>query len=117
MPRVDERTEPMPLDGDRRHHRKLVRFDPTISSGSIATIITLLVALLGAYGKYESDRATTSKSIDQIEKDAASQKLEMREAIRDLRLEMRGVQTTITSVDKTVTGIKAEIDASRKGKQ
>jgi hypothetical protein len=109
-----EETEPMPL-GDRRHHRKLVRFDPTFSSGSIANVITLLVLFGGAVGVYQADRASTRLELDQLKASALSEKTEMREVIRDLKQDMRNVQQTVSSVDKTVTGIKAGIDA-QKGK-
>lgn len=122
MSAMDEETEPMPLTGDRRQHRKLVRFDPTLSMGSIAQIVTVLVALVGtlfallsAYGKYESDRTKMTGDIEALQKAAVAEKAEMREVIRDLRADMRNVQQTVSSVDKTVTGIKAEIDA-KKGK-
>jgi hypothetical protein len=111
---VDE-TEPMPL-GERRNHRRLMRFDPTFSMGSIAQIVALLVALLVAYGKYESDRTRTNEQIEAIKAAALLDKEAAKEAIKELKQDVRQVQTTITSVDKTVTGIKAEIDASRKGK-
>lgn len=119
-----DETEPMPLGGDRRQHRRLVRFDPTFSSGSIAQIIALLIGLGAAYGKYESDRATTKKDIETQQKEidamraaTLAEKLETRAAINELKLDLRQVQTGITSVDKTLTGIKAEIDASKGKKQ
>jgi hypothetical protein len=111
---MNEETEPMPL-GDRRQHRRLVRFDPTFSTGSIAQILALLIGLGSAWGVYQADRASTRIELDQLKSNATSEKTEMREAIRDLRQEMRNVQQTVSSVDKTVTGIKAGIDA-QKGK-
>ena len=108
---MSEDTEPIPGSGDRRHQRKLVRFDPTFSSGNIATIFTIVVGLFGAYGKYESDRATTKQDIDTIKANALAEKIESRAAIKEIRDDVRAVQTSITSVDKNVTGIKAEIDA------
>jgi uncharacterized protein YlxW (UPF0749 family) len=107
-----EETEPMPM-GDRRHHRKLVRFDPTFSTGSIATILSLIGTMLLAYGKYEADRERTRYEIESLKANALAEKIETRAAVNDLRTEVRGVQATITSVDKTVTTIKAEIDAKK----
>src|SRR5688572_7578812 len=107
-----EETEPMPL-GDRRHHRKLVRFDPTFSFGSMAQIAALLIGLASAYGVYQADRASTRLELDQLKASALSEKTEMREVIRDLKQDMRNVQQTVSSVDKTVTGIKAGIDAQK----
>lgn len=113
---MTEDTEPMPLGRDRRQHRKLVRFDPTFSSGSIAQILALIVGLGGAYGKYESDRTKTTTEIEQLKANALAEKIESRASITELKQDLRQVQATITSVDKTVTGIKAEIDAN-KGKK
>lgn len=105
-----DETEPMPL-GERRSHRRLMRFDPTFSMGSIAQIVALLVALIVAYGKYEADRTRTNEQIEAIKAVAASDKALAKEAINELKQDVRQVQTTITSVDKTVSTIKAEIDA------
>jgi hypothetical protein len=110
---MNDETEPMPL-GERRQHRKLVRFDPTFSAGSIAQIVTLTVSLLVAYGKYEADRATTRAEIDQLKANVMAEKIVAKEAISELKQDVRKVQETVTSVDKTLAGIKAEIDASKR---
>jgi hypothetical protein len=105
-------TEPMPF-GERRQHRKLLRFDPTISSGQLIQIFTLMGGLFVAWGTYQADRTTTKLEIEQIKINAAADKVLAKEAVVEMRAEIRKVQDTITSVDKAVTSIQAEIGAKR----
>lgn len=113
----DGATEPMPLEGDRRQHRKLWRFDPTVSSGTLLQLMVLLAGFGSGYATYQSDRATTRLEIEQIKASAIGEKLIAREAIHELKADVRKVQETITSVDKTLAGIQAELNAGKKGKQ
>lgn len=110
----DHETEPMPL-GERRQHRKLVRFDPTVSSGTLLQLVAMVAAFGSAYATYQSDRATLRLEIEQIKANAVGEKLIAREAISELKVDVRRVQETITSVDKTLAGIQAELNA-KKGK-
>jgi len=110
----DIETEPMPL-GERRSHRRLLRFDPTFSAGSLGQILTIVIGLGGAYATYQSDRATTRLELDQIKATALAEKSTAKESIAELKADVRQVQTTITSIDKTLAGIQAGLDA-KKGK-
>ena len=109
---TEEETEPMPL-GERRQHRKLVRFDPTVSMGTIGQLIVLIAGFGSAWATYQSDRATTRLEIEQIKAASVNEKQLAREAIQDLKVDVRKVQETITSVDKTLAGIQAELNAKK----
>ncbi len=92
---------------DRRQHRKLLRFDPTISSGMIMQLVTLLILFGSAWATYSSDRATTNLRLDRLEKQAESEKGEAREAIQDLRSQMQRVAETVSSVDRNLAVLQA----------
>lgn len=111
----DIETEPMPMGVDRRQHRKLLRFDPTVSSGTVMQLIVLMAGFGSAYATYQSDRATLRLEIEQIKGQALVEKSLAKESISELKADVRKVQETITSVDKTLTGIQAQLDA-KKGK-
>lgn len=112
----DTETEPMPLQGDRRQHRRLWRFDPTVSSGTLLQLVVLIAGFSSAYATYRSDQATMRLEIEQIKATAIGEKQLARESIAELKVDVRKVQETITSVDKTLAGIQAELNA-KKGKQ
>lgn len=112
----DIETEPMPLSGDRRQHRKLLRFDPTVSSGTVMQLVVLIGGFASAYATYQSDRATLRLEIEQIKASALVDKQLAKESLTDLRADVRKVQETITSVDKTLTGIQAQLEAVKKAK-
>lgn len=109
----EQETEPMPF-GERRHHRKLLRFDPTVSSGTLLQLFALVAAFGSAYATYQSDRATLRLEIEQIKASALGEKTIAREAISELKTDVRKVQETITSVDRTLAGIQAQLE-TRKG--
>jgi hypothetical protein len=112
---TDIETEPMPF-GDRRQHRRLLRFDPTVSSGTLMQLVALVVGFGSAYATYQSDRATQRLEIEQIKASVAAEKAAAKESIVDLRLDVRKVQETITSVDKTLTGIQAQLEFKKGNK-
>lgn len=111
----DIETEPMPLSGDRRQHRKLLRFDPTVSSGTVMQLVVLVGGFASAYATYQSDRATLRLEIEQIKASALIDKQLAKESLFELKADVRKVQETITSVDKTLTGIQARLNAAEKG--
>ena len=110
----DQETEPMPL-GERRQHRRLMRFDPTVSSGTLLQIVALVGAFGSAWATYQSDRATLRLEIEQIKASALAEKVIAKEAITELKADVRKVQDTVTSMDKTLTIIQADLNA-KKGK-
>jgi hypothetical protein len=108
----DEETEPMPL-GDRRHHRKLWRFDPTVSSGSLLQIATLLIGLGGAYATYQSDRATQKLEMVQVketqkadrestEKIATADRTSTKESIQEIKTDLRDLKAAVVEVNLTL---------------
>jgi len=112
---MTEDTSPMPY-GERREHRRIFRFDPTVSTGSLIQIGTVLVGFGLAWGTYQSDRTSTRMEIEQIKLNAAADKVLAKEAVNDMKQQMDKVQATLTSVDKAVTSIQAEIGARRQGR-
>lgn len=104
----EDTTEPMPLGGDRRQHRKLFRFDPTISTGTIIEIGVIVVGLFAAWGTYQADRATLRLELEQIKSSAIIEKAAAKEAIGELKADVKDVQKTMTSIDKTLATMQAE---------
>ncbi len=111
----DAETEPMPLAGDRRQHRKLMRFDPTFTSGQIVQILALLGGFVVAYGTYREDRKEVLMEIANIKTAAAEDKALAKETAAQLRVKVDEVQKTVSNVDRTMVVIQAEINARSKG--
>lgn len=109
-------SEPMPLGGDRRQPRKFLRFDPTISTGTIIEIGVIVVGLFAAWGTYQQDRTTTRMELEQIKASAIIEKAAAKEAIAELKADVKEVQKTMTSVDKSLVGIQADLNARKVGK-
>jgi hypothetical protein len=112
---MQEESEPMPLEGDRRQHRKLWRFDPTVSLGSIGQMVVIIAGIGSFYATYQADRATWRLEIDQIKASATIEKAAAKESVAELKADVRDIQKTMNSVDKALAGIQADLNA-RKGK-
>lgn len=111
---MEDRSElPFP---DRRHHRKLIRFDPTVSMGTIGQVIALLLVAGGAWSTYSADRATTNFRLALLEKRADDEKAEQRVVINELRLGLSQVNQTVQSVDRNLVVLQTQLE-NRKGQQ
>ena len=100
------------FDDERTHQRrKFFRFDPTVNSGTIGQIVTLLILAAGAWATYQSDKATARMEMDnvklQVDKDRESSK----EAVRDLRMDIKDMQQTLNAVNLQVTKLNARSEA------
>jgi hypothetical protein len=104
---MPEDTEPMPF-GDRRQHRKLFRFDPTISTGTILEIAVIVGGLFAAWGTYQADRTAWRMEIEQIKSSAIIEKAAGKESIKEIKDDLKDVQKTMTSIDKTLATMQAE---------
>lgn len=113
---MSEDTEPMPLDGDRRQHRKLWRFDPTVSSGALLQIVTLTIGLGGAYATYRSDQATMRLEIDQVKATVATEKTSSKEALGEIKNDVKEVQRTLNQATQTLAVIQAQQQPVKAGR-
>jgi hypothetical protein len=112
---MEERTGlPFP---DRRQHRKLVRFDPTVSMGTIGQVIALLLVAGGAWSTYSADRATTNFRLALLEKRADDEKAEQRIVINELRVGLSQVNQTVQSVDRNLVVLQTQIENAKRSQQ
>ena len=93
----DEETEPMPL-GDRRDRRKFVRFDPTLSAGSVLQALVVMGAVFGLYGANERDSATKRLEIDQL-----------KETTKETKADVRDIQRTLNQMNLSLAELKSEL--------
>jgi hypothetical protein len=115
-PTMSEETEPMPLSGDRREHRKFMRFDPTVSAGTIMQFVGLLLMFGAAWATYQSDKATQKLETDQIKQQAVNDRIATKESITELKIDLREMQRTLISVDKGMSSLQSELsNATKKG--
>jgi len=68
----------------RRPTRKLVRFDPTVSTGMLLQIGVLISGGVMAYGTYQADRAVQKMQVDIINRDVVEVKANLKEMQQSL---------------------------------
>lgn len=101
----DTETEPIPLTGDRRRHRKLVRFDPTVTTGILMQILVLAIGGVSAFSAYVADRATQRQEVQQIKDGIAADKIVAKEALNGLQVDVKEIQRTLNQLTSTLAVI------------
>lgn len=98
-------TSPMPLDTHAR--RKFFQYNPNVDSGTLLQILVMLVGGFVAYGTYTSDKAAQSARITAVEKEVLENKGTVKEAVGDLKIEVKDVQRTLRDVNESLAVLKA----------
>jgi uncharacterized protein YlxW (UPF0749 family) len=98
---VIEETRPADLQ-DPHSRRKLLRFDPTVSSGTLMQILVLIGGGIAAYTTYQTDKATQKLEIEQVKQSAVAEKLATKESLTELKTDVKEVQRTLNQVTNTL---------------
>lgn len=106
----DPETAPGALFTSRRvrDQRKLFRFDSTVSMGTLLQMALIAGGLVLAYGTYQSDKAKSQMEVEQIKVDANAQRTQMKEQMTELRVDVKEVQRSIGSIEKSLIEMKAQ---------
>ena len=98
-------TASMPLDSHGR--RKFLQFNPNIDAGTLLTILVMVIGGVTAYGTYTSDKAAQAARVTAIEKEVLDNKTTVKEAVTDLKGEVKDVQRTLRDVNESLAVLKA----------
>ncbi len=104
-------TDHAPLDGlkratDTRH--KWLRFDPTVSSGTLLQIGSIVIAVAVGYATYREDRAVTLAKITELEKDAVKDREVQKASFESFRSDVKELKTKMDGVSENVAVLKAQ---------
>lgn len=89
---------------DRRNNpRKLFRFDPTVSSGTLIQLATVLVSFGLAYGTYRADQTQTKADIDAVRAATANDRAQVQGTLTEIKVELREMRD---KVDRTAIGVE-----------
>lgn len=93
----------IPSEFNQTHpKRRFVHFDPTLNSGHVLTIITLLGVGIGGYTTVATDRATNKLEVEQVKKDAQAEKVATKESLVELKTDVKMIQQTLNQVTTTL---------------
>jgi archaellum component FlaF (FlaF/FlaG flagellin family) len=120
----------MPLDQHRRYSdqsapRRWVRFDPTVSSGTLLTLASLLISFGIAYGTYREDQTRIKAEIEAVKVSATTSievvkvgierdRADSRSNINEIRSDVKDVKTDVSQINKTLAVLEAQGRAKQK---
>jgi len=112
-----EDSAPMPLSRRAADHRglhKWFRFDPTMSTGSILQVGTVLVGFAVAYGTYTSDRTQTKADIEQIRETAKRDRSEVKDIVEQFRGDLKDIKSDTKDIGLKIAEIKGQQSSGKK---
>ncbi len=107
----------MPLD---HHHRssdggskRFFRFDPTVSTGTLIQIASIMVGFAIAYGTYREDQTKVKADIEAVHVSAERDRADLKSAVADVRIDMKDVKDRVSSIDRSLTILQATQQAAQ----
>ena len=88
--------------------RRFLRFDPTVSSGTLIQIASILIGFGIAYGTYREDQTKTKAEIDAVKVSAERDRIDSRSAVNEIRGDMKDVKSDISQINKTMAVLEAQ---------
>ncbi len=100
---------------DQHGARKFFRFDPTVSTGTLIQLGTIMVGFAIAYGTYREDRANTIASIELVKATALRDREDVKAAVTDFRSDMKEMKNDLRNVDQSLAVLKAQALTTQNG--
>jgi hypothetical protein len=98
----------VPIDPVHRQELRLVRFDPTITTGMIIQIIVFIGGMAVAYAAYREEQAMQDGRIGHLEAMAATDREAMREAMRDIKTRIDHLETNTQEIKESLAVLRAQ---------
>lgn len=105
-----EDSRPMPLrrESDHRGRRKLFRFVPDISMGTILQIGALVVTVSAAYATYREDRTQMKADIELVKVTADRDRADVKAAVTDFRQDLKELKTDVKDLGQNLAVVKGQ---------
>jgi len=104
-------SDSMPLEG--RH--KIVRFDPTFNTGTIATIITIVSSAITMYTGVKTELAQQKADVDNIKAVAAVERSQTQAALADLKETTKDLQRSLSDIKQDLAVLRGRAAADTGG--
>lgn len=91
--------------------KRYFRFDPTVSTGTILQLVSFLIVAAGAWATYQADKATTALELSQVKAAAAADRMGTKEALSELRQDVKGMTVQVNEMSRTLAVIEARQSA------
>ena len=102
-----EDSAPSPLFPHSGERKRIFRFDPAVSMGSLLMMGQFLVGAFMAYGIYSADREKTHFEVEQLRRDQEILRANSKETSNAVTVKLDQVQATLTSLSVDIGIVKA----------
>lgn len=93
--------------------KQLFRFDPTVSTGTLLQMLLIAAAAIGMYAANEADKRASLMDVAQIKRDVDTNRVNVKEALGDLRSDVKDIQRTLVDVSQSLAVIKSHADVTK----
>lgn len=103
----------MPLDhlrrsSDQHGSKRFFRFDPTVSTGTLIQIATIMIGFAIAYGTYREDLAKTRADIELIKVTANRDREDVKAAVSDFHSDVKDIKNDLRDMSSSLAVLKAQ---------
>ena len=106
-------------ESDHSGSRRFFRFDPTVSSGTLIQIVSILVGFGVAYGTYREDQTKVKAEIEavkvgatvgieSVKANAERDRADSRAAVNEIRTDVKDVKSEVSQISKTLAVLEAQ---------
>lgn len=82
-------TRPAPLEGDAQEGKRLMKFDPTINTGTIVQIAVVIASAFAIYTGIRTDQVQTKADLEQVKAIASVERTQTAQALAEIKAEMK----------------------------
>lgn len=104
---------------DQHGAKRYLRFDPTVSSGTLIQIMALFVTAVVAYGTYREDQTKVKADIEAVrvsakvetealKANAERDRTDSRSAVNEIRSDVKDVKADVSQINKTLAVLEAQ---------
>jgi len=97
------------LDRRGSNRRKLVRFIPDVSFGTIVQSVAILIGAATAYGTYTADKEKDRARMTMIETSQASDRLQVKASIDELKGDTKEMKGDVRDLSNNMIKLQAQM--------
>jgi len=87
----------MPLEGKR-----LMKFDPTINTGTIAQIVVVVASAFSIYTAVRTEQVETKANVKAVEAQAVVDRSQTKDALVDLKADIKELQKSTSEIKESL---------------
>jgi len=110
-------SRPAPLETQSPEGKKIVRFDPTFSTGTIATIITILSSAGGIYTGMKTDMVQQKAEVDSVKAVAVIERAQTQAALVELKESTKELQKSMNEIKQDLAVLRGRASADNGGRK